>query len=1093
MIQLQPRNPAAQRTPCAPVPRAAIISPMGDLVLQTEREYTAALATPAPARVAAALRTLPETADPATLYAAVLIHLRDLFAPLVAAILVAEPTGGLWVAAAANLPTLPPRLSADCGPAIDGVIATTALDPALAGPLLAAGVQGVWRIALPGVDAGGVALLGYGAVAPDPGAAFPLLQLYLHSVGAVLIAADLRARLTAQRLQLEAAEAVSEITAALNSHLGEPDVLQLIADRAQDLLAADGAAINLLEADGRSVRTTVVSGAAMQPLLGRVYSAETSIVARVTLTGEPEIWTTSQPSGSDELGITASLVHPLTGPFGPIGSIGVLAQPGGRHFGPSDVRLLELFARQAALAITNARMLERSRLEATFQATFNGIIEALLLAHSDDEVQASLVETAARLIPCESCFFSAYSSDLTVAAIRHAWTAPTGCDLRGSSDPQTAWPDLLPAILRGDLLYWTESGNPDPAPSELTCRAAGIESFILVPVLYRGWLLGVLGFANIAQMPNWLPLTPDLLRHLAAQVASALTTARLYEETREHLAAVRRLSERLHALNNVSVQIQAARHADEVYAQTFAGLRSLGLHAVALGLDAPAGWVQVLAHSFNERDLAKVAAKGGLPSGGLPLDSVPAIKDALHRREVQFTPDISPVLTAIFPTADPTLRQVFSEILGVWHAIVAPLIARDRLLGLLVIMGANLQPGDETALAPLASQAAVALDKAYLYDAMQAAHRFSGSLIDSMSEGLAVVDTEGRHVLANRAFCAMVGYTPEELDGRLPPYPYGPADEDERSWATFATLIGGELPPGREVPVTLRRHDGSAFSAGLTPAEVHDERGRVTGLMVIVRDLTERERLEATAAQAHAAREADRLKSELLATVSHELRTPLAAIKGFTSTMLRYGDRLSLEEQREFLGDIEQSSDRLAELVGNLLNMGRLEAALLSMEPERIDLAPLLRAEAADFMPRLVARRQTLTVEIPEHLPPVPADPRRIRQVLANLLDNAAKYTPLGGHIRVSAADEGDWVCFAVADSGPGIPADHLQRVFEPFHRVDSGLTRTVGGTGLGLAITRRILDAHHGRIQVESPPGQGALFTVRLPVAPAGAGGELC
>ncbi len=1058
---------------------------MGDLLLQAEPDYVRLTDDALPARVLAAVRALPVT-DSALLYATILIHLRDLFAPEVVAILVADPAGGLRVVGAANLPTLSAGLVIDGVAGDDGAVAARDLVSPLAAALTAAGVQTVWRIGLPGTDASGMALLGY-CTAPAPDPAFALAQLYLHSVGAILPAADLRARLAAQRSQLEAAEAVSEITAALNSHLGEPDVLQLIADRAQELLAGDGAAINLLEPDGRSVRTTVVSGAAMRPLLGRVYSADTSIVARVTLTGRPEIWTTHQPGGSEELGISASLVHPLTGSFGPIGSIGVLAQPGGRHFGPNDVRLLELFARQAALAITNARMLERSRLEANFQSTFNGIIEALLLAHSDDEVQASLVETAARLIPCESCFFSAYSSDLTAATIRHAWTSPGGRDLRGSSDPQTAWPDLMPAILRGELLYLSESGNPDPAPSEQTYRALGLESAILVPVLYRGWLLGVLGFANIAHMPNWLPLTPDLLRHLAAQVASALTTARLYEETREHLAAVRRLSERLHALNNVSVQIQAARHADEVYAQTFAGLRSLGLHAVALGLDAPAGSLQVLAHSFGDRDLAKVTDLGllPLPPGGLPLGSVPAISDALHRREVQFTPDISPVLAAVFPTANPALRQVFTELLGVWQAIVAPLIARDRLLGLLVILGANLQPGDETALAPLASQAAVALDKAYLYDAMQAAHRFSGSLIDSMSEGLAVVDTEGRHVLANRAFCAMVGYTAEELDGRLPPYPYWPLDEDERSWATFSALVAGELPPGREVPVTLRRRDGAGFSAGLTPAEVHDERGRVTGLMVIVRDLTERERLEAAAAQAHAAREADRLKSELLATVSHELRTPLAAIKGFTSTMLRYGDRLSLEEQREFLGDIEQSSDRLAELVGNLLNMGRLEASLLSMECELLDLVPLLRAETADFVPRLAAGRQTLTVEIPERLPLVSADSRRIRQVLANLLDNAAKYTPMGGHIRVRAADEGEWVSFAVADSGPGIPADHLQRVFDPFHRVDSGLTRTVGGTGLGLAITRRILDAHHGRIQVESPPSQGATFTVRLPVVP--------
>src|SRR6185369_17112968 len=115
----------------------------------------------------------------------------------------------------------------------------------------------------------------------------------------------------------------------------------------------------------------------------------------------------------------------------------------------------------------------------------------------------------------------------------------------------------------------------------------------------------------------------------------------------------------------------------------------------------------------------------------------------------------------------------------------------------------------------------------------------------------------------------------------------------------------------------------------------------------------------------------------------------------------------------------------------------------------------------------------------PARLPLVEADPRRMRQVAANLLDNAVKYTPPGGQIVCRAESDGDDVLVIVSDNGPGIPADHLGRIFDPFHRVDSGLTRTVGGTGLGLAITRRILDAQGGRIEVASTPGAGTTFTV--------------
>jgi PAS domain S-box-containing protein len=1034
----------------------------------------------------AALARLPGGEDAAALRAIALGDLVELAAPR-GAVLIEGGNGGaarviVGDRVPAGLPDLwPADPFLDTSPAV-AVLDRAAYPPDLAACLGEAGIGTIWRCALGGDQPHAVLLFD-----PAHAAALEWAGYYVQQLAAYLANADLRAQLRAQRIQLEAAEAVSEITAALNSHLSEPDVLQLIADRAQELLGSDGVAINLLEPDGRSVRTLVVSGSQLTPLIDRVYTTDASLAARVVLTGQPAIWTTDSGPVTPIPGIHAALVHPLTGPFGPIGSIGMLNTSSGHTFGPGDMRLLELFARQAALAITNARMIERSRHEAAFQASFNQIIEALLLAHSDDEVQARLVETAARLIPCESCYFAVYSGDLTTAVVRHTQTLPGAPDLRGIWNPQTDWPDLLPAILKGDLIYWGEADADDKTPSEATWQARGITSSILVPVLYRGWLLGVLGFANILNMPNWLPLTPDLLRHLAAQVASALTTARLYEETREHLAAVRRLSERVHALNNVSVQIQAARHADEVFAQTFAGLRSLGLHAVVVGSDAAGQALRVVAHSFSDWEpTGRPGATEGTPAAEpLPIMMVPAIDQAMRTREVQFSDDILPALAAYYPGASPEVVAAMSDALGgMAHAVVAPLVARDRLLGLLIIIGANLQSGDQAALAPLASQAAIALDKADLYDAMQAAYRFSESLIDSMSEGLAVVDTEGRHVLANRAFCAMVGFQAQDLDGTLPPHPYWPGVDDEPSRLDLEQIMSGVAQPGRELVVNLCRQDGTEFPAGMTPGEVHDERGRVTGYLVVVRDLTERRQLEAEAAQARAAREADRLKSELLSTVSHELRTPLAAIKGFTSTMLRYGDRLSLAEQREFLNDIEASSDRLAELVGNLLNMSRLEAALLSMEAEPLDLAPLVREEASGFWPRLTGRKQTLHLDVPDRLPLVQADPRRMRQVLANLLDNAAKYTPSGGRVTVRAYAEGPEIVVTVADTGPGIPPEHLNRVFDPFHRVDSGLTRTVGGTGLGLAITRRILDAHGGRIEVDSTLGGGATFTVRVPIS---------
>ncbi|MGI8588866.1 MAG: ATP-binding protein [Chloroflexia bacterium] len=1033
---------------------------------------------------------MPAADDPAELREACLGDLERLFGPAAVAIVQTDGDDCRVVAAwrlPVGLPAIWPAAPLRQFEGHDTRLGPGAFGPAVGYALEAAGLTTAWRLPLPAEEhLGGAILLFYSAARPAPSPdGFELAEFYADQFAIRLANAELRSRLKTQRIQLEATEAVSEITAALNSRLGEPDVLQLIADRAQELLVSDGVAINLLEPDGRSVRTVVVSGERMTTLLNRVYTTDASMVARVTFTGKHSVWRAENGNVSVLPGIRAALIHPLTGPFGPIGTIGVFATESGRVFIQSDIRLLELFARQAALAITNARLLERSRQEAALQTNFNEVSEALLLAQGEDEILTKLVETAARLIPCETCYFAVYNSDMSSAVVSHAESRPGAPGMLGTWDPQSAWPDLLLSILKGDILYWSGHGSEGPTASEQTWQAHGIDSTILVPVLYRGWLIGVLGFANIRRMPNWLPLTPDLLRHLASQIASALATARLYEEAREHLASVRRLSERLHALNNVSVQIQAARHADEVFVQTFTGLRSLGLHAVVLGMDAAGEHLRLIAHSFNPGDTARVVATNvsAVPTEPMPTQTDPAIQAAMETREVQFCSDVGSALAVCYPdVARENLDELIAT-LDLARGVIAPLIARDRLLGLLVILGANLQSGDEAALAPLASQAAIALDKADLYDAMLAAYRFSESLIDSMSEGLVVVDTEGRHMLANRAFCDMVGYNAEELENRHPPHPYWPDEDDEPSWSDLQSLLAGDQFAGHEIAINLRRRDGTSFHAGMTPGDVHDERGRVTGRLVIVRDLTERESLEAAAAQAHAAREADRLKSELLSTVSHELRTPLAAIKGFTSTMLRYRDRLSQEEQREFLHDIEASSDRLAELVANLLNMSRLEAALLSMECKSLDLAPLLREEAAGFLPRINARQQTLVLDLPEQFPLVQADPRRMRQVFSNLLDNAAKYTPESGCVTLRAIEEADELLVEIVDTGPGIPYDHLGRIFEPFHRVDSRLTRTVGGTGLGLAITRRILDAHGGRVEVRSKLGEGTTFTVYLPI----------
>ncbi|MBI3912914.1 MAG: PAS domain-containing protein [Chloroflexi bacterium] len=229
-------------------------------------------------------------------------------------------------------------------------------------------------------------------------------------------------------------------------------------------------------------------------------------------------------------------------------------------------------------------------------------------------------------------------------------------------------------------------------------------------------------------------------------------------------------------------------------------------------------------------------------------------------------------------------------------------------------------------------------------------------------------------------------------------------------------------------------------------------------------------------------RQADAMKSQLLSTVSHELRTPLASIKGFATTLLRQDVKWDEATQRDFLRIIEEETDRLTEIIDNLLDMSQIEAGVLRIAKEPTQLRSIIR-EVVDEM-RMRTEAHWFVVDLPADLPRIIADPRRIRQVLHNLIENAIKYTE-GGQITVACEIEPAQVVVSVSDQGAGIASEYSDKIFERFFQMDGKSTRRVGGAGLGLSISRGIIEAHGGRIWVESIVGQGSIFRFALPIAP--------
>jgi signal transduction histidine kinase len=321
--------------------------------------------------------------------------------------------------------------------------------------------------------------------------------------------------------------------------------------------------------------------------------------------------------------------------------------------------------------------------------------------------------------------------------------------------------------------------------------------------------------------------------------------------------------------------------------------------------------------------------------------------------------------------------------------------------------------------------------------------------IESLGDALLVTEP-GSSTIATvnpRATELVPTLTPgEQVDGDGSPLP------------PLATVLAGE---------TLIEHDGRALAVTAARLESDGE-----GVVWTVRDVSERARLE-------------RAKSEFVAMASHELRSPLTSIKGFVELLERSPENMS-ERQREFVDIILRSTDRLVDLVNDLLDVARIEADRVEINRRPIDVGEAVREVVELMGPRIHDKHQQLGVYIAPTLPLAMADPSRVRQIVANLLTNAHLYTAEEGRIHVGVEPDRASVQIVVADSGVGMTAEEKARVFERFYRGGDG--RRLGpGTGLGLSIVKSLVEMHEGEIEVESEPGRGTTFRVLLPVAVAG------
>lgn len=339
---------------------------------------------------------------------------------------------------------------------------------------------------------------------------------------------------------------------------------------------------------------------------------------------------------------------------------------------------------------------------------------------------------------------------------------------------------------------------------------------------------------------------------------------------------------------------------------------------------------------------------------------------------------------------------------------------------------------------------------------------------DRFPDAVVELDGDQRVISANRAVTALTGLAPETLVGRPLAEVLQPRDADGRSlcaggWDRSTRLRSVWGIPEQEV--RLRGAGAGEVRALVTGRYERDAAGRITGAVLALRDGGRR-------------RSGPTDGIEVISTVSHELRAPLTSVKGYTSLLLNRWERLGEEQKRMMLEQVHHDADRVTRLVTELLDISRLESGRLVLRPRMVDMVGLVKGVVEKV--RMMEPDLSAGVEFPVIFPSVYADPDKIEQVLTNLVENAAKYADPKS-LRVSGVVADGLVKVAVADHGDGIPESDLPRVFTKFFR--RAETRPTG-SGLGLWISRGLVEAHGGRLVVESAVGRGSVFSFTLPIA---------
>jgi PAS domain S-box-containing protein len=866
-----------------------------------------------------------------------------------------------------------------------------------------------------------------------------LAEAVAHELGIVFHTARLL-RENERRIDQDAA--LLKAAQAVTSELEPSAVLQRLVDEVAQLLGGDGADCYLLDPERNVLRCAAVRGLTSE-LIGYEFPADRGLSGEALMRGRPVIAENydrvAEPVPNTAYADFAhAIVAPIVWSGKPLGVLGVGSRPEGRAFDEADADVLEAFASLASLALRNAQAFEERSRQARIQRGFYRIAsvlgESLSLAGTLDAVAQAASEAlggsfAAVLMRRGGRLELAGAQGLPdpLAHALEEGLPPTETALHtAAAEGRTL---AAPAVADDERL--------EALGKELAGRS-GYRSLLAIP-LHRAeeHEEGGLVLVFFREERRFTDDDLELSRQLGRAVRGALERSSRFEEERR----ARSLAQQLARTGSLlASELDPAAVLDEVVQQAPALLE---VDACAIReLDDEELVVTAAGGEGAEAALGERSPATGWLSGDVVQSRAPlAIEDAGGDDRLR--------------SADTLLARGYRSFLGV--PLAGPEGSTQGVLAVYARRPKAWRDEEIAALLALAGNASAALANAELYQRVALAKEQADAILSNIADGIVAVDREGKAVLWNNAAEQITGVPAAEALGRTPLQVLGrnlEAPGDER---------GNRLVP-------LRR-GGDEVWLSLTEAIMRDPAGVVAGRIYAFRDISSDRMVE-------------QMKSDFVSTVSQELRRPLTSIYGFAETLLRRDVAFGEDERRIFLGYIASESERLTEIVDRLLNVARLDTGDLQVNVVPTDVGSVV-SEVVSGVEQLAADDHRFVLDVPDAPLHAEADPERLRQVVAHLIENAVKFSPEGGTVTVAARQRNGSVEVSVSDEGVGIPPGERERIFRKFYRGEAGgRGQLAGGTGLGLFIVQGLVQAMGGTISVDSTEGGGSSFAIALPLA---------